>query len=174
MEPKVIAIARPEPGEYNPMFQRYVDRVPDADVLVALEAQVDDVTRALRGANERHRYAPGKWSVREVVGHVVDTERMFGYRLLCLARGDKQNLPSFDEDEYAAASGHDNIPLSDLVGQFELVRTSHVRLARNLDDAAWAREGTANGKRMTVRAMPFVMVGHVRHHLAVLAEKYGV
>ena len=170
----MIAIARPEVGEYNEMFQRYVDRVPDADVLVALEAQVDDVASALRGADEHHRYAPGKWSVREVVGHVVDTERMFGYRLLCLARGDKQNLPSFDENEYAAVAGHDNIPLSDLVGQFELVRTSHVRLARNLDDAAWAREGTTNGKRTTVRALPFLMVGHVRHHLAVLAEKYGV
>ena len=170
----MIAIARPEAGEYNPMFQRYVDRVTEADVMTALEAQVDELADALRGADEHLRYAPGKWSVREVVGHIVDAERVFGYRFLCLARGEKQSLPGYDENEYAAVAGHDAIPLHDLVGQFELVRTSHVRMARNLDDAGWGREGIANGARTTVRAMPFIMVGHVRHHLAVLAEKYGV
>jgi hypothetical protein len=170
----VIAIARPEVGEYNPMFQRYVDRVQDADVLQAFEAQVDDVAKAFRGAPEQHRYAPGKWSVREVAGHILDTERVFGYRLLCLARAEKQNLPGFEENDYAAVSGHDNIPLADLVEQFVLARRSHVRMARNFDEAAWAREGLSNGKRMTVRAQSYIMIGHVRHHLAVLAEKYGV
>lgn len=171
----MIAIARPEAGEYHPMFQRYVDRVQDADVLAALETQVDDVAKAFRGAtDEHHRYAPGKWSVRQVAGHVLDTERMFGYRLLCLARGEKQSLPGFDEDDYAATAGHDGISLSDLVEQFALVRRSHARMARNFDEAAWAREGLANGNRTTVRAVPYLMIGHVRHHLAVLAEKYGV
>ena len=171
----MIAIARPEVGEYNPMFQRYVDRVQDPDILQAFEAQVDDVAKAFRGAtDEHHRYAPGKWSVRQMAGHVLDTERMFGYRLLCFARGEKQSLPAFEEDDYAATAGHDNVPLSDLVEQFALVRRSHARMARNFDEAAWAREGIANGKRMTVRAATYVMIGHVRHHLAVLAEKYGV
>lgn len=177
MESIVIAIARPETGDYNPSFQRYVDRVTESDVLDAFARQIDDVTKLLSTVSppkERFRYAEDKWSVRQVAGHVVDTERMFGYRLLALARGEQQSLPGFDEDEYAAAAGHDAVPLSDLIEQFSLVRRSHVAMVKNFDEAAWDRAGTANQSRMTVRAVPYLMVGHVRHHLAVLADKYGL
>lgn len=167
----------PAPGDYHPAFQRYVDRVTESDVLAALSAQVAEVRAALGAvpeARETHRYAEGKWSVREVLGHMIDTERLFGYRMLCVGRGDKQGLPGFEEDEYAAAAGHDRVRLADLLEEFDLVRRANVLLAREFDDTAWAQAGTANGNSIVARACPYIMVGHVRHHLAVLADKYGV
>ena len=173
----MIAIARPEAGEYNAGFQRYVDRALDEDdVLDALERQVDEVHKAFEPfspAKEAYRYAPEKWTVREVLGHVLDSERVFGYRVLALARNETQKLPGFDEEVYAAVAPHHSVPLASLVEQFALVRRSHALMLREFDDAAWAREGIANQHRITVRALPFIMVGHTRHHLAVLAEKYA-
>jgi len=172
-----VILAHPVPGEFHPAFQRYVDRVTDSDVLAALAAQVADVRGALGAVpaeREIDRYEDGKWSVRQVLGHVVDTERMFGYRMMCVGRGETQSLPGFDEDTYAAAAGHDRIRLADLLEEFELVRRANVLLARGFDDLAWARVGTANGNTVVARAFPYLMVGHVRHHLAVLASKYGV
>jgi len=172
-----VILAHPMSGDFHPAFQRYVDRVTESDVLAALAAQVADVRGALGPVpreRETFRYADGKWSVRQVLGHVVDTERMFGYRMLCVGRGETQGLPGFDEDSYAAAAGHDRIPLADLLDEFELVRRANVLLARDFDDLAWARSGTANGNTIVTRACPWIMVGHVRHHLAVLASKYGV
>jgi len=171
-----VILAHPVSGEFHPAFQRYVDRVTDSDVLAALAAQAADVRGALGAVpaeRETYRYENGKWSVRQVLGHVIDTERMFGYRMLCVGRGDTQNLPGFDEDTYAAAAGHEHIRLADLLEEFELVRRSNVLLARGFDDLAWARIGTANGNTVVARAFPFLMVGHARHHLAVLASKYG-
>jgi hypothetical protein len=177
VELDVIAIARPETGEYNAGFQRYVDRAIDEDdILDALERQVDDVHKAFEAfapARESYRYAPEKWTVRQVLGHVIDTERMFGYRALALGRGETQNLPGFDEDVYAAAAPHQASTLASLLVQFGLVRRSQLLMLREFDDAAWAREGKANGNRITVRALPFIMLGHVRHHLAVLQDKYA-
>ena len=172
-----MILAHPVSGDFHPAFQRYVDRVTDSDVLAALAAQAADVRGALGAVpaeRETYRYEDGKWSVRQVLGHVIDTERMFGYRMLCVGRGDTQNLPAFDEDTYAAAAGHDRIRLADLLEEFELVRRANVLLARGFDDLAWARVGTANGNTVVARAFPYLMVGHVRHHLAVLASKYGV
>jgi hypothetical protein len=177
MELAVIAIARPATGEYNAGFQRYIDRaVVEDDLLGAFERQVDDVNKAFRpflSARETYRYADGKWSVREVLGHVLDTERVFGFRVLALGRGEPQGLPGMDENVYAAGAPHHAVPLASLLEQFALVRRSHVLMVREFDDAAWAREGIANGNRITVRAVPWIMLGHVRHHLAVLAEKYA-
>ena len=172
-----MILAHPVSGEFHPAFQRYVDRVTDSDVLAALAAQVADVRGALGAVpaeRETYCYEDGKWSIRQVLGHVIDTERMFGYRMLCVGRGDSQNLPSFDEDDYAAAAGHDRVRLADLLEAFDLVRRANVLLAREFDDLAWARVGTANGNTIVARACPFIMVGHARHHLAVLASKYGV
>jgi hypothetical protein len=177
VEFEVIAIARPEAGEYNPAFQRYVDRVQETDVLDAFARQVDEVSALLTATpptQETYRHAEGKWSVRMVVGHIVDTERIFGYRLLALARGEKQSLPGYEENDYAAVAAHDAVELKTLLEEFALVRRSHVLMIKDFDDAAWGREGITNGKRMTVRAMPYIMVGHVRHHLAVLTDKYGL
>ena len=173
----MIAIARPETGEYNEGFQRYVDRaIDEKDIVGAFERQVDEVRKAFEPyspAKETYRYAPGKWSVRELLGHVLDTERVFGFRMLALGRGEAQGLPGMDENVYAAGAPHHAVPLASLLEQFALVRRSHVLMLRDFDDAAWACEGIANGNRITVRATPFIMLGHVRHHLAVLAEKYA-
>lgn len=177
MELDVIAIARPEAGEYNEGFQRYVDRaIEEDDILDALERQVDDVHKAFEPftpAKEAYRYAPEKWTVREVLGHVLDSERVFGFRVLALGRNETQKLPGYDQDVYAAVAPHRVVPLPSLLVQFALVRRSHVLMLRDFDEAAWARVGISNNHRLAVRAIPWIMLGHVRHHLAVLQDKYA-
>ena len=177
MEHAVITIERPAPGDYHAAFERYVARVTEADVLKALAQQVDDV-RAVLGsipaAREDFLYAPGKWTVRQAVGHIVDSERVFGYRILCVARGETANLPGFEENAYADNSTRERSPLASLIEEFTFLRRSHLLMLDGFDAAAWGRVGTANGNRITVRAMPYIMIGHVRHHLAVLKDKYGL
>jgi len=172
-----MKIERPAPGEYPPVFERYVARVPEGDVLPALERQVSEVRAALGGLSPERagfRYAPDKWSVRELLGHVTDTERVFAYRAMCVARGEQTPLPGFEEKDYAANAGHDRYALGDLLAEFEAVRRANVSMFAHLDEKALFRVGTANGAPVTARAIAYMMVGHARHHLAVLAEKYGV
>lgn len=169
--------ARPEAGEYDVSLDRYVSLVPETDVLPALVRQPAEWAAALAGVppeREDHRYAPGKWSIRGVLGHVVDAERVFGYRTLAISRGDRASLPAFEEDDYAARSGHDKRTLASLLDEFTVLRASHVHLIRHLDDEAWTARGTANGLPITPRALAYVLVGHARHHAGVLREKYGV
>jgi len=173
----VITIERPAPGDYHPAFERYVARVTETDVLATFAQQVDDVRAALSAipaAREDFRYAPDKWTVRQMLGHVADAERMFGYRVLAIARGETASLPGFEEDAYAATSTREASPLAALNEEFATMRRSHVLMLNGFDAAAWARVGTANGNRITVRAFPYLMIGHVRHHLAVLKDKYGL
>ena len=170
-----IVVQRPRPDEYAKAFERYVSRVTDTDVQEALRRQKDELPAALagvRGPAEGHRYAAGKWSVREVVGHIIDTERIFGYRAVCVARGEKGPLPGFDENEYAAHATFDDYPLEELLEEFVHVREGHVAFFRHLSAEAWLRTGLSNANPVSVRALAFVMVGHVRHHLAVLQERY--
>ena len=172
-----MKIERPVPGEYNPAFERYLSHVPEDDALPVLARQPAQVRAALEGiSGERagFRYGPDKWSIREVVGHFTDAERVFGFRALTFARGDKTALPGFEENDYAAVAGHDRYALPDLVAEFEALRRSHVSMLAHLDPAAIARLGTANGSPLSVRAIAFIMAGHVRHHLGVLASRYGV
>lgn len=170
-------LPHPVPGEYHPQFQRYVNLVTESDIPGALEAQVGDIRAALGALPaecETHRYEPGKWSVRQVLGHMLDNERIFGYRMLAVARGELRSLPGFDENAYALVAGHDRTKLKDLLDEFEHVRLGHLALLRGFDDLALARIGNANGNPIVARAFPFLMIGHARHHLAVLASKYGV
>lgn len=172
----MITIERPVSGDYNPAFERYVARVPEADVLAAFAQQAGDVKAALAAipaAREKDRYAPDKWSVRQLVGHVIDAERIMGYRLLSVARGDAAALPGFDEEAYSQVAGHDATPLPSLLEEFLALRQSQLLMLSGFTPAAWGREGVANHSRITARALPYIMVGHVRHHLAVLKEKYG-
>jgi hypothetical protein len=172
-----MKIERPAPGEYNPVFERYLARVPEDDALPVLArqpAQVRTALESISGERAGFRYGPDKWSIREVVGHFTDAERVFGFRALTFARGDKTALPGFEENDYAASAGHDRYALPDLVAEFEALRRSHVSMLAHLDSAAVARVGTANGSPVSVRAIAFIMAGHVRHHLGVLASKYGV
>jgi hypothetical protein len=169
--------ARPRPDEYDAAFERYVSRVPETDVLRALASQPAEFAAMLAAVpveREEYRYAPGKWTIRGVVGHVVDAERVFGYRALCVARGDKTSLPGFEENDYAANSGSDRRTLASLAAEFTSLRESHVLMLQNVDDAAWVRVGKANALPVTPRAIAYILVGHVRHHAAVLKEKYGV
>lgn len=168
---------RPDRGEYPQYFERYVSLLTHNTIVPVLNEQADGVHGALSGlSGERAawRYAPGKWSVRELLGHVVDTERVFGHRALAIARGETYSLPSFDENAYAAIAHHDHAPIEQLAEEFATLRRSHVLMLTHLDEAAWARRGVVNGKPMSTRAMAFIMAGHVRHHARVLTERYGV
>ncbi|MBL8729494.1 MAG: DinB family protein [Planctomycetes bacterium] len=168
---------RPDPDDHPASFQPYVDRVPDGDVLRHLGAQ-GRATAALLATVDEARgafaYAPGKWSVKRLLQHLVDGERMFCYRALCIARGFAGNLPPFDEDAYAANDGSDGRRLADIVAEFAAVRAATVLLFGGFDGAAWQRRGTANGKAVAVRSLPWIVAGHELHHLAVLRERYGV
>jgi hypothetical protein len=175
--PRSTADTRPAETEYAPFSAAYVARVPEAHVLPVLERQIAEVRavgRAVPAERERFRYAPEKWSVREVLGHVLDSERVFAYRALCVARGEQAPLPAFDEQLYAATAAYDHHPLPELVEEFATVRAGNLAMLRRLEDDAWSRLGTAAGHPISVRALAFMMAGHVRHHLAVLAERYGV
>jgi hypothetical protein len=171
------ALERATPEEYAPSFERYVARVPETDVLVALERQGEDVRAflaALPADRAAHRYAPDKWTVQQVAAHVIDTERVLAYRALCVARGEAVDLPAFDENAYMEAMGPDPATLAALGEEFGLVRRANLLLFRRLDAAAWTRRGKARGFVLTPRGMAYVLVGHVRHHLAVLRERYGL
>ena len=167
---------RPEPNEHAPYFAKYIAFTASlTDPIAALELQLDEVLSVLRlldSAKQLHRYAPGKWSIKEVVNHLTDTERIFAYRAMRIARNDKTALPGFDQDAFSEAAAADHAEWSGLVKEFELVRNSTVQMLRNLPDAAWTRIGTASGANMSVRAMVWIMYGHVAHHLAILKERY--
>ena len=169
---------RPAESEYAPSYAAYVGKVSDStDILATLEGQRGQLAALphnVTGDLETHRYAEGKWSVREVIGHVCDAERVFGYRIFCMSRGDTQSLPGFDENVYAERSGSHQRSIADLVAELVLLRDANLSLLRNLDAEAWSRTGVANNKPFTVRALIHVLAGHCRHHLDILRERYGV
>ncbi len=169
------APVRPEANEYAPYYEKYVSLVPDADLVETLERQGAETLALLRGLSEEkgaHRYEPGKWSVKQLVGHVNDGERIFAYRALAFARGDTQPLPGMEQDEWMAAVDFDARTLSSLIDEFESVRASTIHLFRHLSNEAWARRGTASGNEVTVRALAYVIAGHEAHHVRILRERY--
>jgi len=171
------AIPRPVAAEYAPYYGRYIDKVPDGDLLRTLEDQGRETQAVLAGLSEAkalHRYAPGKWSVKEVVGHVTDTERVFSYRALRFARGDATALPGFDENAWVPAGSFDARSLADLAAELDAVRRATLALFRGLDAAALARRGTASDNAVSVRAIAWIIAGHERHHVALLHERYKV
>ena len=166
---------QPLESEYAPYYQGYVAHVSEDEILPVLRSQLDalDVLLGRVGPErETFRYAEGKWSIREIVGHLIDSERVFGYRAFCIARGESQNLPGFEQNDYILTAPYDRIDLEDLLSEFRLVRQSNLAMFRTLDEAAWARIGTANENQVSVRALAFIMAGHVRHHMGVLRERY--
>lgn len=162
-------MTRPKPGEYNEYYQRYIARVPD-DVMSALANQTDETVALLKGVDGEFRYAPGKWTVSEMLGHLIDSERIFAYRALRIARGDQKPLAGFEQDGYVQNAPH--CSLADLIEEFRVVRQSTILLFRHLDEAAWSRTGTASEYPVSVRALAFLIAGHELHHRAVLKEKY--
>jgi len=168
---------RPADTEYAPFYAGYVALVPETDVLSVLEEQRDVFRRfaaAVPADRERHRYAEGKWSIREVAGHIVDAERVFGYRAFAISRGERAPLPSFDENDYVRESGYEDVPLGDVVDELVVVRDANLAVLRRLPADALGRLGTASGKPVSVRALAFIMAGHPRHHLEILRERYRV
>ncbi len=166
---------RPLETEYAPDYQGYVDQVSEGDIMQVLRSEIDDLDVLLSrvpAEKETYAYADGKWTIREVVGHLIDGERVFGYRALCIARGEKQNLPGFDQNDYMATAPYNQVELEDLLSEIRLARLSNIAMFRSLDEEAWNRAGTANNNQVTVRAIAFIMAGHVRHHLKVLRERY--
>ncbi len=166
---------RPEKDEYAEYYANYVSLAEDADIVAALGNQIDELRNLLDGISpdkENFRYAEGKWSVRELLGHIIDGERVFSYRALRISRGDETPLAGFEENEYVAASNFNESNFADLVEEFALLRQSNSLMFQNLTDEMWSRRGTASGAAVSVRALAFIMVGHVRHHTNILRERY--
>lgn len=166
---------RPEPSEYDARYQRYLDIVPENDICPALVRQLEETRAVFAGFPESmlaFRYEPGKWTIREVLGHIVDTERIYGYRALSFARGDSAGLTRSDEELYVRAGQFDRYPLTDWLEEFTLVRRSNVALLSRLPREGWARTGMVSGIPITVRAIAYLMLGHERHHLRIVQERY--
>jgi hypothetical protein len=165
---------RPDPTEHAPYYGKYVALVPEDDVLAALEGELARTLALLRGVPDeeaRRRHPPYTWSVKEVVGHLVDAERVFGYRAMRFARGDATPLPGFDENAYVPTGQFDRRPLADIAAEFEALRRSHLALFRGLPPDAWDRRGSANNNEISVRALAYILVGHERHHTAILRRR---
>ncbi len=166
---------RPDRSEAAEYYLTYINQVPAGDIGQILEAQEPDSVQLLRGIQEErslHRYAPGKWSIREVVSHMNDTERMFVFRALWFARGFDSPLPSFDQDIAIRGAVADDRPLSSHVEEFRAVRAATLALFRHLPTDAWMRRGIASGNPFTVRALAYITAGHVAHHVRLLRERY--
>lgn len=175
--PAAPRLDRPGPDEFAPFYAGYIERVPEGDVLELLERQAEEtqaLLRPLSAERARDRYAPDKWSVTEVAGHLADAERIFAYRALRIARGDETPLPGFDEAAYVPMAGFERRGLPDVLDELRVVRQSTLLLFRGLDDSAALRRGTANDKPVSVRAAAYIIAGHERHHVNVLRTRYGL
>jgi hypothetical protein len=165
----------PAADEFAGHFGNYIGLVPEDDILDVLQSQAGEVEALLGGIGDersRHRYGEGKWSIREVIGHITDGERVFAYRATAFARGESQPLPSFEENAYVESSSFDAVPLRNLLDAFADQRRATISMFRTLPAEAWTRKGTASGKAVSVRALAYIMAGHVRHHLRILRERY--
>jgi hypothetical protein len=172
-----LLISKPGESEHAPYYSRYIDLVPDGDILGTLAGQIGVTLAELRkisDGNSLLRYQAGKWSVREVVGHLIDTERIFAYRALRFARNDRTSLPGFEQDDYIAAAHFDLRPWDDLLDEFYAVRRSNLAMFRGLTEEEWMRRGIASDNQMSVRAAAYVIAGHERHHLGVIRDRYAI
>lgn len=179
-EPAVITplsfkVGRPKTGEYAPYYERYVALVRGEEILDALDQQRRQTMLLLSARDEADgdfRYAPGKWSAKEVLGHICDTERVFAYRAMRISRADATPLEGFEQDDYVRSGPFANHPLTDAIEDFIAVRRATLSLLRNLDEQAWMRRGIANKNEVTVRGLAYIIAGHELHHRAILEEKY--
>ncbi len=166
----------PESHEFSPWFAGYVDKARSfADPVQKLAEQMAEALSlfgSLPPDKHLHRYAPGKWSVQEVLGHLIDAERIFAYRTLRIARNDQTPLAGFDENQYVIASETEHCDWKELLEEWEHVRRASILLLAHLPEGAWTRMGTSNGEPISVRALAYIMVGHVAHHLLILRERY--
>jgi DinB superfamily len=168
-------MTRPEAGEFAEYYGKYIAKVPGTDVVGILESERLHMSQLFAGRSERDgnfRYAPGKWTIKEILGHVTDGERIFTYRALRIGRGDETPLASFEQDDYVKNGGFASRTLADLAQEFDAVRGASISLFRSFDEAAWARRGVASQKPVTARALGFITAGHQIHHRMILEESY--
>ncbi len=166
---------RPKPGDYAQYYERYISEIKGSNILKVLESQLSETIVFLKSVPEEkgsHKYAEGKWTVKEVIGHFTDTERIFAYRALCFARGEAKILPGFEQDDYVSSGKFNAKPLSDLINEFRLVRESNLVLFKSFDADSLAKAGYVDENRITVSAILFIIAGHTKHHLKIIKEKY--
>jgi DinB superfamily len=166
---------KPAKSEFLPYYEKYITLVPDGDVVSTLATQMTETQSlllALPASVATYRYAPDKWSVNEVVGHVIDSERIFAGRALRFARNDATPVPGFEQDDYVRSATFDSYPLAELAAELEAVRRSTIFLFRHMDEQAWTRRGTANNAEVSVRALAYIIAGHELHHMEILRARY--
>jgi hypothetical protein len=170
-----LSLPSPATDECAPFYRGYVSQVADGRIGAYLAEQPQELQRLMAPLDDtsaRTRYAPGKWSIKEVLGHLIDVERIFAYRLLRIARGDATPLPGFDENAYVPTGEFDDRTVASLLGEFVALRRSTISLMEGLPQDAWARRGEASGAAISARALAYIIVGHVAHHVTVLRERY--
>jgi uncharacterized damage-inducible protein DinB len=168
---------KPKSGDYNPYYHRYISLIGDDDIIDVLEEQRKTSEKFLKTFTEEqgnYSYADGKWTMKEVLGHVIDTERIMAYRALAFARNEEQSLPGFEQDDYVAESNFNKRSLIDMISEFRTVRESNIILFKSFDDEILKRRGTASESEITVLALIFIIAGHEKHHMKILREKYGL
>ena len=168
-------MTKPNESEYHPYYLRYIELVPDGYILDILEYQLLTLVEIFSTINEKKalfRYEQNKWSIKELLGHLVDTERVFLYRALCISRKDDKVLPGFDQNSYVQNAYFDQQPLNDLLEQFEITRTGFIKFLKSLKPEQWNHIGNSNGKKISVRSIAYITAGHVIHHLGVLKDRY--
>jgi len=166
---------RPEQSEHSAEYGRYIGLVKEANLLEALTAGMGLTIEFFSGIPEErwsHRYAEGKWDIRGILGHMMDTERIFAYRALCIARGETQPLPGYDENLYAVHSNASRRGHEELLQEYATIRTSTIHLFQGLDPNDLLRKGTANARQLSVRAIGYIIAGHELHHMQVIRERY--
>jgi len=166
---------RPEPSEYAPYYEGYVSLVPETDIIPVLENQIQELRSLIAAVPEErggYAYAPGKWTIKELLSHLIDGERIFAYRALRISRGDETPIEGFDQDPYIEHSHANDRSFSSLVEEFDLTRRANMAMFRNMRDADWERSGTASDNAVSTRAVAWIMAGHVRHHVNILKARY--
>src|SRR5215475_3088866 len=166
---------KPDSTEHAPYYEKYISLVPEGEIVATLDRQIEGTLSLIRGLSAAQgdlRYAPGKWSVKEVIGHLIDTERIFAYRALRFARNDATPLPGFDENGFVDNAGFGSRSLSDLADEFEYTRKSNIYLFKSLDGDASLRRGASNNNELSVRAIAYIIAGHELHHAEILRSRY--
>jgi hypothetical protein len=168
---------RPDESEFDPYYLTYTSLVGEEDIIEILGAQSEALNKIFAVVDDSrgtYAYAPEKWTIKEVLSHLIDGERIFAYRMLRISRCDRTPIEGFEQDGYIEYSNANNRSFSELLEEFELQRRSNVLLLQNVSDEGSVRTGTANGKEITVRAIAYIMAGHVRHHFNILRERYQI
>ncbi len=166
---------KPTKGDYPEYFETYFKNIKDKNPIELMESQKIEISSLLSGLSEakaNYRYAEGKWSIKEVLGHLIDSERVFCYRAVAIARGETQSLPGFEQDDYVHYGNFDSRELSDLLDEYQKVREATIPLLKSFDEKDYDKRGVANNNPLTVRAVMFLIPGHEKHHLNILKERY--